>query len=1151
MSKKIWIKKVVLQRTPGFGVGEFPPIEDLTDGLNVIWGPNGVGKSSLSKSLCALLWERKGSANIEAEGTLESPEGPWMAKLDQGVLKQTRLLDNQTTPLPGRSNDLSDSYWFPLHVLLQTKETGETFLAQVKKDMQGGVDLQLACNQVRGKRTWTNASNKASKNLRESLEALKIVTIQQESQKDITLDIAKLEESVNSGATLRKKKTELEQAKQILETRREIQNLEDLMASFPSQVSLVDEKSPARLQELRELVEGKASDLEKELNEQERVKKLYEACAISKTQYDDVSLPEKLQSSLTNWENAKNQVETSQRSWEQETVALQEWEVQHSWIVEKVPQPQKLKDMVVVLKNLANTCEPLRIAVVSGQDYEASLGKPEQETANDASLSSLSVRLGDWMKSYNELEATPMGSVVPKNLKKRVILTGLLGALVILLLSFLHPLASIPGFLVLAGILWKLIPNTKKNNDMVQKSEALKALQIQIEQELATLQDFSLDTWSSDACLALQTALGRQLVENQAVRARNQARKIARGNLEKSQEKLRRWQEAWQEACNDLGISVENPTLFGAEFFHFSEHLKKWADLKERVAVAQSDLNLSKVAYEKARAQLQVILDIQECDIPTLQGNAESLKKRIQKAHELQETLDSRELRIADLQVSLKKQRSAYEEFWKKLEIPFDDEKTLQEVAAVVPRWRDTRQDLQIRKRQEADLVKTSSKAESLAAEMVFEDVVDQIETLSTQLGELENARQKLGALQNQYAHLLDGSEMATAMLSKKEAEQALEVLRQQETLANVIGLLTERLSEQAQKVYQPQVLVTASEWMKRITQGRYTLSVNDEGFFALDTVQTKAFKLDELSSGTRVQLLFAVRMAFIESLELSSGLHFPIFLDELLANSDEKRAMAIAQAIKEIATDRQVFYFTAQRDEVEKLRSLEVESFHEIALYDLKRKYALDKSPRPIFTYTKPEVPSFDADYERYGQVCEVPGPSLWEPIEKLHSWYLETDSERLKNLLLGGLTQIGQVITTLGAKDSVLKHRYDLLEKGQKLAREGRCKTLRASDLEDEDLKLSRKPQYWKQIVDLVSENNLDGNALLEATDTKAVTRFNAENRQILSDWLYEHQFATSETPYSKEAILDKLYAADPTFTIDSEDRLVVQRWLDGIRI
>ena len=102
--------------------------------------------------------------------------------------------------------------------------------------------------------------------------------------------------------------------------------------------------------------------------------------------------------------------------------------------------------------------------------------------------------------------------------------------------------------------------------------------------------------------------------------------------------------------------------------------------------------------------------------------------------------------------------------------------------------------------------------------------------------------------------------------------------------------------------------------------------------FTAVDQVERRGRSLDQLSSGTRVQLLLAVRIAFVEQQE--QGVKLPLLLDEVLGNSDDERARAIMEAVVELSREgRQIFYFTAQMDEVARWRALFAEDarYHEM----------------------------------------------------------------------------------------------------------------------------------------------------------------------------------------------------------------------------
>ena len=66
------------------------------------------------------------------------------------------------------------------------------------------------------------------------------------------------------------------------------------------------------------------------------------------------------------------------------------------------------------------------------------------------------------------------------------------------------------------------------------------------------------------------------------------------------------------------------------------------------------------------------------------------------------------------------------------------------------------------------------------------------------------------------------------------------------------------------------------------------------------------------------MQILLSVRLAFVKQQE--QGAKLPIVLDETLANTDDLRAKIIIESLIKLANEgRQIFYFTAQGDEIAK----------------------------------------------------------------------------------------------------------------------------------------------------------------------------------------------------------------------------------------
>jgi len=134
-----------LNSATGFAVHAFAPVETFSEGLNIIYGPNGVGKSTLLEALHALLFTYDGKRQFSAHATLETENEQYSLERNKHVLQQKRLSDNQDLELTGRNDTFRDAYVLALHELLQidTQATA-VFSSYIKKQMQGGIDLSKA-----------------------------------------------------------------------------------------------------------------------------------------------------------------------------------------------------------------------------------------------------------------------------------------------------------------------------------------------------------------------------------------------------------------------------------------------------------------------------------------------------------------------------------------------------------------------------------------------------------------------------------------------------------------------------------------------------------------------------------------------------------------------------------------------------------------------------------------------------------------------------------------------------------------------------------------------------------------------------------------------------------------------------------------------
>ncbi|MBW6478428.1 MAG: AAA family ATPase [Bacteroidales bacterium] len=110
----------------------------------------------------------------------------------------------------------------------------------------------------------------------------------------------------------------------------------------------------------------------------------------------------------------------------------------------------------------------------------------------------------------------------------------------------------------------------------------------------------------------------------------------------------------------------------------------------------------------------------------------------------------------------------------------------------------------------------------------------------------------------------------------------------------------------------QPTVIKNAGHYLGTITGGRYSgirASLEGREMSVFDHRQASK-NLDQLSRGTKEQLLVSLRLGFIEEYEKQSE-PLPVVADEILVNFDPARARQAAMILQEFAAGRQMLIFT------------------------------------------------------------------------------------------------------------------------------------------------------------------------------------------------------------------------------------------------
>lgn len=247
----------------------------------------------------------------------------------------------------------------------------------------------------------------------------------------------------------------------------------------------------------------------------------------------------------------------------------------------------------------------------------------------------------------------------------------------------------------------------------------------------------------------------------------------------------------------------------------------------------------------------------------------------------------------------------------------------LERLGARIEAWGHAREaELQI-----AEILGTGPEAEALRSELSTGDrerweaerdrSVARAEELEARLAELLERR----TLQRQEREALEASADVPACeerIAALESELRLAVRRYRETalLERLLGDSLERYRQERQ----PAVLRFAGEAFAAVTGGRYVAVRQQADASALEVVDAagRVVPAGSLSRGTREQLYVCVRLALARSFA-ERGTRLPLLLDDVLVNFDPRRADAMASVLASFAAEQQVLLFTCHPATVER----------------------------------------------------------------------------------------------------------------------------------------------------------------------------------------------------------------------------------------
>jgi uncharacterized protein YhaN len=218
------------------------------------------------------------------------------------------------------------------------------------------------------------------------------------------------------------------------------------------------------------------------------------------------------------------------------------------------------------------------------------------------------------------------------------------------------------------------------------------------------------------------------------------------------------------------------------------------------------------------------------------------------------------------------------------------------------PDWEDRKQEIDELEDEEGNWVFTDEERARIE---------QRLEEIAEERREAEKART---AKEKDVEHLLDHRTVGDIESELAHVEQRLTEVQEERDRRMLLAGLLQTADAEFRRKHQPDVIRRASEYLAKITQGRYERLALDEQedrlvVFAADETFSQTVGRP-LSRGTLDQIYLALRLAIIDHLDADRE-RLPVFLDEVFVNWDRERRHAAFEILQDMAQERQLFVFT------------------------------------------------------------------------------------------------------------------------------------------------------------------------------------------------------------------------------------------------
>ncbi len=906
------IERLHIRKSPGLPNGLAPIV--LGPGMTIILGPNGSGKTSIVRSIRALLWPMTASSESNLECTWRHGDVGFESQL---FAKQVRWDPALTVAIPHGAANLTR---FGIKSLLASDDNADSELAQqVARELAGGLDLMAAGAEFSTKQRLAGNSSNATE-LKAATQKLRQANRAAEDLHDRERRLVELRETIEETRLAASQHASAKALRELVEAHDNVRMFEAELSAFAPGLELLVGDESEHVKVLSGKSAQKRTEVEAARNELARHETELAALTFAGTAPE----PDELDAWSARVDELANQEQRSESLRETVAGTKDALDRARGQVFEAGEKTELTREM---LDSLSEGLDDLRSA--SGKVVAAQKAVELWEGWSEGEENE---RLRDAIGGLRAWLRTPLatgGTSLPAWFRGALFVLGVV-FLVLGALSFALNLSATLTALVLllAGCALLGLGAVARNRGQAGASQVnpRDAARGTVEQT-----GLAPSAWEPEAVAKHLSELeSRQASADQ--RASSKAmRDQARNEFDRAERQALKSEQALADQLRKAGVAADFSELTAVAqaqaIFRWREAELKFAEVSGQLSsvAATCSERLNVLDDWLTNFGDQVISDSAAARsvLRRLTARIQDLKTKTREAERTREGLA--------LQTAIRDEaEQELAELWTRVGVAPGELAELSQRIADHEVWVEHRDSLRSAQQSLRDCEMRYARAGELprlaeanetSATVKPERVDDWISELEQQSERKEALIQELGGIENELDSARSGHGLEDALAGKRVAAQGVAAVREQAVEDELARMLLEEARAQHTSEHSPPLLLRAQRYFGGFTHNGYKIELDEQGNFAIRNLAlNRTCSLEELSDGTRVQLLLAARLAALEELEQSVTL--PICLDEALATTDPVRFDEIARALFEVvASGRQLLYCTADPNEAEQWR--------------------------------------------------------------------------------------------------------------------------------------------------------------------------------------------------------------------------------------